>query len=46
VVNTEDVLTMVEVKVDTEVVEVKVVTEVAVEKVMVVEEPQGESNEK
>jgi hypothetical protein len=37
---------MVEIKVDTEVVETKVVTEVVVEKVMVVEEPQGENNEK
>jgi hypothetical protein len=47
VVNTADhVVTMVEAKVDTEVVETKVVTEVAVEKVMVVEEPQGENNER
>ena len=46
VVNTKIVATMVEVKVDTEVVEVKAVTEVVVEKVVVVEEPQGENNEK
>ena len=46
VVNTHDALTMVEIKVDTEVVEIKAVTKVVAEKVVVVEELQGENNEK